>query len=191
MATRAGASLLPGARLIEPAAQGDYDGLCGLYCIINAIRLVLAPRVILTDEEVRLLFATGVRFLSRRGSLASAVRSCVPERDWPKLAARVVEAAQTITDRPISIERPRVTNDAPVGESLRLMEAFVGAGKAPCVFLRGRYRHYTVISGYTDASLKLFDSFGYRWVRRGSFRPGARRSPHRLHLQSLITLASG
>ena len=180
---------LPGAYLIQPATQGDYDGLCGLYCIINAIRLVMAPHRELKRNELRALFVAGVRFLQRRGSLPNAVHSCVRERDWPKLATRIVSKAQRLTLRPIVLERPGLSDDEPIDETLRLIERMIISGKAPCVFLRGKSRHYSVVSGYTAISLRLFDSYGYRRVLRRSFgAAGATTSLHRFHMQSIMTL---
>lgn len=182
---------LPGAHMIEPVTQGAYDGLCGLYCIINAIRLVLAPRRQLKHEQVRALFTAGVRFLDRQGSLPDAVHSCIGKRIWPRLGEHLVARAQPMADRPILLQRPRLSKDAHVGDTLRRIERMIDSGKAPCVFLRGRYRHYSVISGYTPLSLKLFDSFGYHRVLRRSC--GTTRAPpplHRLHVNSLISLTA-
>lgn len=181
---------LPGAQMIEPANQGDYDGLCGLYCIINAIRLVMAPHRELMREEVRALFTAGVRYLERKRILSEALHSCISERAWPKLAAKMVTTAQPMADRQILLERPRSSMDAPAQDTLRQIERMIASGKAPCVFLRGKYRHYSVVSGYTPLSLKLFDSFGHRWVLRSSC--GTTKTPtslHRLHVQSIIILA--
>ena len=182
---------LPGAQRIEAANQGDYDGLCGLYCIINAIRLVIAPHRELRREEVRALFTAGVRYLDRQGDLPEALHSCVVESDWPKLADKMVATAQAIADRQILLERPRLSADAPVQDTLRQIERMIASGKAPCIFLRGKYRHYSVISGYTPLSLKLFDSFGHHWVLRRSC--GTNKTPtslHRLHVQSIIALSA-
>ena len=186
-----GAYSLPGAHIIEPLNQGDSDGLCGLYCLINAIRIVMAPHRELEREEVRALFRSGVGFLARRGTLLEAVHSCVGEREWPKLARHLVATAQDIVDRPILLERARLSKGAAIHETIRNIERMITAGKAPCVFLRGKSRHYTVISGYTPLSLRLFDSFGYHRVLRGSC--GTARTPgslHRFHLQSIMTLAA-
>lgn len=179
-------------RLIQPAAQGDYDGLCALYCVINAVRLVLAPHRELAPEEVKALFAAGISLLVRRGSLPTAVPSCVPERDWPTLAASVVRAAQAMSDRPLRTERPGLPGKETASKSLLTLNSLVASGKAPCVFLRGKTRHYTVISGYTPASLRLFDSFGYRRVLRSCC--GTRKDDtrlHRLHLRSIVTVSVG
>lgn len=182
---------LPGARLIGPVAQGDLDGLCGLYCLINAIRIVMAPHRELKRDEVRAMFTAGVGFLARQGTLTETVHSCIGERDWPKLARRLVATAQDIVERPIIIELPKLSRSVAVEEAICSIQRMVTAGKAPCVFLRGKSRHYTVISGYTPSSLKLFDSFGYHRVLRRSC--GTARTPgslHRFHLQSIISLAA-
>ena len=34
--------------------------------------------------------------------------------------------------------------------------------------LRGAYRHYSVVVGYTPARLMLFDSWGYAWINVSS-----------------------
>jgi hypothetical protein len=159
---------LRGAHIIEPISQGDYDGLCGLYCIINAIRLVMAPHRELKHQEVRALFRAGVRFLERRGNLSTAVRSSVGARLWPQLAERLRATAQRMSNRSIILERPALRKDAELADTWRTIERMITSGKAPVLFMRGKYRHYSVISGYTPASLKLFDSFGYHWVRRAS-----------------------
>lgn len=182
---------LPGTRIIGPAAQGDYDGLCGLYCLINAIRLVMAPYRELRLDEARSLFATGILFLEKRDGLPKAVRSCVRQQHWPKLAQRLVTATHDIAGFAVVLDHPGISATAPIEETLRHMEKMIDSGMAPCVFLRGGYRHYSVISGYTPASLMLFDSFGYHRVRRASCGTTAMNtSLHRFHTQSLLTVAA-
>lgn len=186
-----GACSLPGASLIEPVTQGDLDGLCGLYCLINAIRVVMAPHRELKRAEVRAMFAAGVGFLARQGTLTETVHSCIGERDWPKLARRLVATAQNIVDRPLLLDRAQLSKDVATAEKISDIERMINAGKAPCVFFRGKSRHYSVISGYTPSSLKLFDSFGYhRVLRRSCGTARTPRSLHRFHLQSIITLAA-
>lgn len=73
----------------------------------------------------------------------------------------------------------------------RGIEGMIISGKAPCVFLRGKSRHYTVISGYTPSSLRLFDSFGYhRVLRRSCGTAGTPGTLHRFHVQSIIALTA-
>jgi hypothetical protein len=180
---------LPGARLIHPLTQGDSDGLCGLYCLINAIRIVTAPHRELKRKDIRMLFTAGVRFLARRGSLPEAVHSCVGEREWPKLARHLVKLAQETCGRPILLERAKLLKGAGFDETSRDLTRIIASGAAPCVFLRGKTRHYTVISGYTPLSFRLFDSFGYhRVLRRSCGTRGAPGLRHHFHLRSIISL---
>lgn len=182
---------LRGARMIEPVSQGDYDGLCGLYCIINAIRLVAAPYRELEHEEVRHLFKAGVAFLAKRGSLPSAVHSAVRKSVWPSLAKRMAKVASALDGIRIELAWPLAPGSA-AADSVLTLERLITSGQAPMIFMRGKYRHYTVISGYTPASFKLFDSFGYHWVRRSSCSLGNSDRPtlHRFHIESLIAVSA-
>ena len=183
---------LPGVQLINPLNQGDLDGLCGLYCIINAIRLVLAPHRELQDREARLLFRAGLRFIDEQSNLLRAVPKSVGRKRWPLLAERLSVSAERLSGIPIVLERPLLPNAPPTAEeTLIAIEMMIHANKAPMVFVRGEYRHYTVICGYTPKSLRLFDSFGYHWVRRTSCGPVASaKSLHRFHLSSLIAVSA-
>ncbi len=188
---RPAAKYLYGASTMRPVIQGACDGLCGLYCIINAIRLVMAPHGQLSHEDDRALFTAGVRFLARNGKLPEAVHSCVSERVWPQLAKHLVARAQLLVGRKILLERLMLPKDASVHETLRYIETMIISGKAPCIFLRGSYRHYSVISGFTPASLKLFDSYGYHWLRRRYCgTTGSPTALHRIHVQSIIALTA-
>jgi len=59
MVTPAPRHIIPGAEALKPRFQGELDFLCGLYSIINAIRLAAYPRR-LTCEMQADLFTAGV-----------------------------------------------------------------------------------------------------------------------------------
>lgn len=180
---------LKGAHIIEPATQGDYDGLCGLYSILNAVCLVAAPQNELSHDEVRLLFQSGVAYLARQGSLTKAVHTGIAQQACLKLARHVARAAQKKLCLHIMLEQPFPNAQLPVDEAMRMIEGLITSGKAPVVFMRGKYRHYSVISGFTKLSLRLFDSFDNHWVRRKSCGFGEGSARHRLHLPSLIAVS--
>lgn len=181
---------LRGAHMIDPISQGDYDGLCSLYAIINAIRLVTAPLKELSDDEGKSLFKAGVNFLAKRGRVANAVHSGVGQATWPQLAQHLARAAVRLRV-PIFLEQPFTKSNMPAEAAARTIEQLITAGKAPVVFMRGKYRHYSVISGYTPFSFKLFDSFDYHWVRRSSCSlDEVSVALHRLHVPSLIAFSS-
>lgn len=150
----------------------------------------MAPHRELKREEVRAVFTAGMNILALQGALPEAVHSCIRERDWPKLARRLVTTAQDVVERPILIEWLKLSKSMAIEEAICSIERLVTAGKAPCVFLRGKSRHYTVISGYTPLSLKLFDSFGFhRLLIKSCGTTCEQKARHRLHVQSIIALA--
>ena len=130
-------------------------------------------------------------FLSRRGTLSTAVHSAIGEATWPHLVRRIAETAGKLADLRIELTTPFTGSSVP-DESFLRMDKLITAGPAPMVYMRGKYRHYSVISGYTPASFKLFDSFGYRWVRRAScsVAEAHKLTLHRFHIESLIALSA-
>jgi hypothetical protein len=161
---------LRGAHIVEPISQGDYDGLCSLYAIINAIRLVVAPGTELSDDQGKALFKAGISFLAKQGEVPKAVHSGIGEATWPQLAQHVTRQAAELRVS-VLLEQPLANEHMSAALIARTIEQLITAGKAPVLFMRGKYRHYSVISGYSPFSFKLFDSFGYRWVRRSSEVP--------------------
>lgn len=182
---------LPGTALIQPLAQGDVDGLCGLYCILNAIRLVMAPLRKTKRKEARALFAAGVHSLEQADCLAEAVHSCVGRERWQRLARSMVGDAREILDHPIRLRKPKLAAHTSARELIVCIEDMIASGEAPCVFFRGKYRHYSVICGYTSLSLRLFDSFGHhRMLKRTCSTGRLSTSLHRLHVPSLISISA-
>src|SRR3954453_5066129 len=57
----------------QPYRQGDLDGLCGPYCVVNAVRLAAHPQRRLRDAECVELFAALVAELADIGRLRTAV----------------------------------------------------------------------------------------------------------------------
>lgn len=97
---------LRGAYVIQPITQGDYDGLCGLYAIINAICLVAAPEKELNHDEVRVLFQAGVTHLARQGKLTRAVHTGIAQEAYLQLAQHVTRAARKRLRIHIMLEQP-------------------------------------------------------------------------------------
>lgn len=65
------------ARHLTPYAQGSLDLACGLYAIINGIRLACYPARALTHAEASWLFQLGLEYLDgRRGTRAHRWAEC-------------------------------------------------------------------------------------------------------------------
>lgn len=55
----------PGAAMTEPWQQGNLDALCGLYAIINALRLLHAPTGGLSRQVCKTLYRDGLEAACR------------------------------------------------------------------------------------------------------------------------------
>ncbi len=145
---------LDASRKIEPLQQGSMDNLCGLYAIVNALRLLRAP----SGKQDRLLFDAGVRYLDNREWLSSVMIEGMPTRLFAALAANLGNVEGRIMQRIASSRKIDMPEEA-------IMHAIV-AGSPVVVSVDPPLDHYSVICGYSPTRWLLFDSFGGRWLRR-------------------------
>ena len=148
--------------------QGDLDELCGIYAILNAIRLAVSQDAINTRKQ-RSLIKTALQYLSKREMLQETLLYGMSSRNFVKLANKLVERSNLITSDPLII--------TPFSDNEELQEKFIQtqlSRNAPvCARLKGRFDHYTVISGITDTRYLLTDSNGLSWINRSSLRADA------------------
>lgn len=155
---------LPGTARIKPVEQGDLSRLCGLYSVINGIQLALYPHV-LTHSELQDLYLCGIRHLARTRRINRVLGRGMSDEIWLQLGQQLAQ-----------------DTNAAHGTSLKLIAILTGAARknrvrafdriretitkrAPVlVYLEGFLDHYTVVSGYTEQRLLLFDSSGFRSV---------------------------
>lgn len=181
----------PGFGLIQPLGQGDYDGLCGLYAILNAIRLAAAPTQILSHKHTQQLFVSGVRYLSDKACLERAVCWAIERQRWLGLMCHMRrEAWRTARLRVHHEHLFEPDDETDAKKALAAIQHHIAERKAVLAFLRGAYRHYTVVAGSTPTSLILFDSYGYRWLRKASCLATARDpARHNVHAASLMAIS--
>ncbi|NIZ61693.1 hypothetical protein DL239_11990 [Sedimentitalea sp. CY04] len=181
------ASALPGRDLIDPFNQGELDGLCGLYAIINAIRLAYAPSQKLETSEAGHMFAEGVGFLSHRGWLGSSVKNGMSKKRQSELAEMLAVCANRDLGRPVS-RRPL---SVPLGKQTGVIWNEIVKGRPVCALFGGALDHYTVISSVSETGFQFFDSAGLSWVRSSSceFSGGRKKARHRISRRSLFSIA--
>jgi hypothetical protein len=139
---------------ILPYEQGYLDGLCGIYSIINATRLIVND---MREEEAMKLFSKCMRHVEKRKSLGKVSTEGVNEKDIWSILKKVV-----IVDYGVKVERPFYN----AGELsvydyfLELSEYFGKDGKRSAMICveREDWDHWTVIRSLTMKHLKLFDS---------------------------------
>jgi hypothetical protein len=156
-------------RRLTPYRQGQLDGLCGLYALINALRL-LCPR--LDEDACERVFCALVKARTRQTTSPLAViadglsrRELLKLIDpWQRFAARELGIKLTV-------KRLKVSEPSLRGIWCSLWEALDGQSVA-IIGLDGAERHWTVAYAATERTLRLVDSCGLRMIFRAQCTVG-------------------
>ena len=178
-------------RELQPLEQGDLDSLCGLYAVINAVRLVVYPDHILTPGILGRLFERGVGTLSHKRKLKHTVLHGIDNALWLLMCRAVVAEAETLVRCPIAIghlvdaDRRWRTRDV-----ARRIKTAVRLDRPVLICLEGLLGHWSVVVSSSATRFYLFDSAGYRWISISSLTASARRSnrPHFVARQGAVVL---
>lgn len=184
---------LRAAKLAVPCQQGEFDGFCGLYSVINALQLVLATTRPLSPRQCETLFKHGIAYLHNQQKLSAAARYGLRPRLWGWLADDITAKAARMSRRAIIVQRPFAAA-ATVAPSaiLDAIEAAIDLQKPVLLLLRGHLKHFTVVIGYSRSRLMLFDSYALCWIAIASIdvSHGGCLARHQIHAQSLMVLSS-
>lgn len=153
---------------VEPFRQGELDRLCGLYAIINGIRLALkAHDTGLTPKRSRTLFEVGSEFLTLKRGLQEALGHGMGLRRWHALARHL---ARAISDDvcTVTVETADVADWRGITDAWRWIDQSLGAKKPVLIPLLKGMDHYSVVMSATPLTLRLFDSVGVAFVRKAS-----------------------
>jgi hypothetical protein len=167
---------LDAVRQIKPVEQGSIDHLCGLYTVINALRL-LTPK---SPQRDRALFESGVAYLDEREWLSTVLTEGMPTRLFVGLARHLAKGHD------LQIERVVASRKSDMPE--QTIKSAIATGIPVLAAIDPPLDHYSVICGYSPTRWLLFDSYGYRWLNRRhcSFQ----RRPTASHRLSAWTLSA-
>lgn len=185
------AAYMAAARTLIPLQQGRLDGLCGLYAIVNALRLVLPRTRPLTQSEAEAVFGCGVNVLETHGQLAWATIWGVRHSIWKRLVAAMSREVAQITCVTVQPRWPlRGSSSTSRTQLFAVIETAIERHQPVLVSVAGTLNHYTVICGYGLTRLRLFDSNGHQWLGRGScgLLPGLCRYRHLIDWRSLTIM---
>lgn len=157
-------SKLPNARLLSPLWHGDQcEGLSGLYAIVNGIRLALAHKHQFDGPELHALIASGLRFMDGRLTPERAITSGLRIQLWRRMAEALADRTHERQRVPLFVEQVFAQ---PQGRSAAwaAIEREIDGWRPVLTLMRGG--RYSVVSGYTDSSLLLFDSGGACWISK-------------------------
>src|SRR5215210_4824161 len=147
------------ARQLQPYRQGRLDGLCGVYALINGLRL-LCPR--LDEDACEAAFCALIRARARQAASPLAViNGGLSRREllrligpWQRFAARELGVI-------LRVDRLRVSELSLRGIWRGLCRALDGKSVA-IVGLDGIERHWTVAYAATERTLRVADSCGLK-----------------------------
>ena len=165
------------ARLLQPLIQGDLDGLCGLYSLLNAVQWALysyrrgsaktrhLPKL-LSAAEQQGLFDTLVTSLGRRRLRATFVTGGIHafeltrllrvSREWLSIHRK----ADLVFRRPFYRQRTIATRRV----LARLREHLAAPGSAAIIAVEA---HWTVVRGAAKRRVRVMDSGGWMFMTMG------------------------
>lgn len=169
-------TLAAASRVLKPLQQGELDGLCGLYAIINAIRLSLYPERRLSKAEAARLFTAGVTELRKARSLHGTILTGIHDPSWRRVGDAMAAEASKVFGARFLIDRFQF--DAKLGdqEMLRVIRLVIRAGNPVLMRVQGPVDHWTVVCRFSKARLTLFDSSGLRWLPVSSITFSTKRT---------------
>ena len=170
---------------IIPYEQGYLDGLCGVYSIINATRLL----VNISEEECMKLFRRCLTHVEEKKRLSKAATEGITKRDVWNILKNVVMASY-----PIASQNPFLgVNDINVEGFFTAIQTFLKAdGKRAVIvgFYGPDWDHWTVIKYATAKRLTLFDSSMMKIINisRCAVKNKPKKMPFRFDLKDTFFL---
>jgi hypothetical protein len=138
---------------MKPLIQGGLDGLCGVYSILNALKIVQGT----TFEESSELFLEILRAMETRKRLSLLIEDGMSDRDMGYVYREVIQR-----HFPITILKPfHRRSEVGLGAYWSQVQDFLsdGRGRAVNLVAEGHdWGHWTVVWKATPKCLYLLDS---------------------------------
>lgn len=147
---------------MKPLLQGDLDGLCGLYALINASRMAMPT---LPKKKCQKVFYDSLRWLrARRGMPAMLCQGIthdilvrlynnVFQQHWPNISKKHPFWGKA---------RPQNRDDF----FQRMKEEASRPNQGVFISIGGTHDHWSVIREISDDRIYLFDSSGLKYLPR-------------------------
>jgi predicted acetyltransferase len=169
-----------------PYEQGYLDGLCGVYSVINATRLIYKG---MREEEGMQLFSACMRHVETRKSLGKVSTKGVDEKDIWSILRKVV-----LLKYAIRVERPfaKIENQS-TKAYLNVLHDYFNQGKRRaaiiCLFCDD-WDHWTVIRSISPKRIILFDSSMMKAINinRCTINKASKRKPYVIYIRDTFFL---
>jgi hypothetical protein len=163
-------------RGITPWQQGDLDGLCGVYTIINAVHYLCAG---CGSAYAADLFRVLIKALRRRDAAhaATVVHRGIDGRTLRRLLTVATQYASLHLGVALEISKlPKRRTHWSLASLWHALDQELAAGRVAILGLGGRHHHWTLAVSITARRLVVFDSDKLRHIRRRSCTVGQART---------------
>ena len=169
-----------------PLKQGDLDGLCGIYAIINSVRLLCAE---VSRELLARLFKGLVRALKR--VLDKPLVTVWAGMEWRTLLFLVdhciAYVRRTVGIRLRATLPPKfVRRAASVDRMWSELDKGLSRNRVAILCIEGAISHWTVVHAVTSETLRLFDSSGRHILRRSYCSVSGQRKRFQLDPKTIV-----
>ena len=149
--------------VIKPYQQGSLDGMCGVYSIINVVRLSVSTRHRFCTGDCVDLFGALTSHLEESGRLAKAVSTGFGVNGLCSLLRTTDEWLYGGWGWRLRYHRPWYREPTPPPFSCMADEFSKhlereNTGIIACIY--GYLDHWSVVSGVSKSTIQLFDSIG-------------------------------
>ena len=174
--SRRGGSLYMNGKEMRPYLQGALDGLCAIYSIVNAARIISDAG----EEESKRLFKEILIYLESREDLGRVLTEGIGLNTVGSILRDV--APSIIHERNMPFKhRPETSLDEFWSEMMSFLND--GGRRAVLIGLGGRmWDHWSIVHAISDRQIYFFDSYKLKSLKRSrctTIRPTAAR-PHLL-----------
>ncbi len=169
-----------------PYEQGYLDGLCGVYSVINATRLIFKG---MSEEECMKLFGACMRHIETRKSLGKVSTGGVGKEDiWSILRKVVMQKYEIHVKRPFAKNGNHSTRDY-----FNVLHDYFNKGNKRAAIigvLSDDWDHWTVIRSLSPKRIILFDSSMMKSINinRCTIRKANKRKPYLINIQDTFFL---
>ena len=147
---------------LKPYEQGGLSSLCGIYSIVNAMRIIKG----LNNDEVKKLFAQIMHYLEENKNLAVSLTSGINITVMGSIFKDVIGDR---LDRAIPFHKQ---TNIRIGEFWGEMKKFLDEGRTKkekhviLLGLNGKHEHWTITHSMSKKQIILFDSIGLKHLDR-------------------------
>ncbi|TPK87050.1 hypothetical protein FJ936_06800 [Mesorhizobium sp. B2-4-13] len=175
-------------KILEPFNQGDLDSLCGVYCVMNAVRF-LYPELGLR-KSIGLFQVLSESLTTNRVTAHETVGLGI---EIPTVHALVKAAGKYLREvLEVSIIAATLTSKIRRFDDLwTALGEGLGDNQVAIIGLSGRHDHWTVAYRMTARTIRLFDSDSMKVLQRARCSLRDPRVPYQIDPDEIILLRRG